>query len=90
MHLPDGTPFLWDPDEYGYMVVRRDPHRNVSVCVMLVNYRIVTDNGDPFSITGSWCYFGKDSATLGRALHAALHFAPEHEHPHGYDKYLFG
>ncbi|WP_435108142.1 hypothetical protein [Nocardiopsis synnemataformans] len=90
LDLSDGTSLTWEPDEFGIMTVRTDPGRVVSVQMMVVNWRIVTSDSDQsMSQNGGWCYFGRDNATLARALIAARDFTPDMDDPVGYDKRAF-
>ena len=45
----------------------------------------------PTSLSGGWCYFGRDSTVLARALHAAWEWDPDaQDSPAWYDKDVLG
>lgn len=80
---------FWNEDR-GTWTVKRSGDYLVEISVMLFNYRIVLTPVSCLDVWDhGWCYFGRDQATLTRALLAATAFDPQTQSaPVGYDKAL--
>jgi hypothetical protein len=77
--------------EGGYRLVETDEYV-VDCMVMLFNWRLVvtTPQYDGLQYMHGFCYFGRDRATLLRAIAAGLAWEdPLHTAPEGYDKQAY-
>ena len=90
--MRDGSALHYRPDRWRVFEVKHTHDTVVSVLEMGYNYRVVCAPVIlPTSLSGGWCYFGRDSTVLARALHAAWEWDPDaQDSPAWYDKDVLG